>query len=239
MRRQIRGASAIEQALVRGEPVRMVLVLSEGASPDALRVAELASQAGAEVHPSAPAELWRLSAGEPAAEILALVGPDPRLPLEEALARPGPAWLLCGLQYPGNTGFAIRTAEVSGAAAIVIDNDFGPRERRRALRASMGADRFFPVAWEPAERVIEASRAAGRRVVAVEDVGSRTPWEVDLTGPLLMVVGGEHAGVPEGVLAAADDIIRVPMRGFVPSHNLQAAMAVVLGERMRQDEGSS
>ena len=45
--------------------------------------------------------------------------------------------------------------------------------------------------------------------------------------------------IPESVLACADDVVRVPMHGFLPSYNLQAAMAVVMGERLRQAESSS
>ena len=55
-----------------------------------------------------------------------------------------------------------------------------------------------------------------------------------LTGPLLVVVGGEEAGVPRAVLEEADRVVRVPMNGFLPSYNLQAAMAIVMGDRLRQ-----
>jgi tRNA G18 (ribose-2'-O)-methylase SpoU len=48
------------------------------------------------------------------------------------------------------------------------------------------------------------------------------------------VVGGERHGIPKEVLAACDDAIRIPMWGFIPSYNLQAAMAAVACERLRQ-----
>ena len=81
------------------------------------------------------------------------------------------------------------------------------------------------------------AREAGRRVIAVEDVGKRAPWETDLTGRVLLVVGGERYGIPPEVLEQADDLVRIPMAGFIPSYNLQAAMAAVAVERLRQ-EGS-
>jgi TrmH family RNA methyltransferase len=142
-----------------------------------------------------------------------------------------------GIAYPGNTGFAIRTAEVSGADGVFIDSDFEHEGRREAVRAAMRADRFMPVFWMPALPVVEAAREAGRRVLAVEDVGSRAPWEMDLGGPALFVVGGERHGIPAEVLAACDDVIRIPMLGFIPSYNLQAAMAAVASERLRQLSG--
>jgi tRNA G18 (ribose-2'-O)-methylase SpoU len=100
----------------------------------------------------------------------------------------------------------------------------------------MRADRFVPVQWRPAAEVIAAARKAGRRVVAVEDVGAAAPWEADLAGPVLLVVGGESLGVPEAVLAACDEAVRIPMDGFIRSFNLQAAVAIVAGERNRQVE---
>jgi tRNA G18 (ribose-2'-O)-methylase SpoU len=86
----------------------------------------------------------------------------------------------------------------------------------------------------PALDTIARARRAGRRVLAIEDVGDAAPWEADLTSRLLLVVGGERHGIPREVLAACDGALRIPMRGFIPSYNLQAAMAMVAGERLRQ-----
>jgi TrmH family RNA methyltransferase len=170
-------------------------------------------QAGIEVQDASRAALWRLSKTERPAEILALVGRDPHAPMEEVLSACGATWLLVGIAYPGNTGFAIRTAEVSGADGVFIDSDFEHEGRREAVRAAMRADRFMPVFWMPALPVVSAARAAGRRVLAIEDVGSRAPWEMDLGGPVLFVVGGERHGIPAEVLEACDEAIRIPMLG--------------------------
>jgi TrmH family RNA methyltransferase len=152
------------------------------------------------------------------------------------LQREGAAWLLVGVAYPGNAGFAIRTAEVSGAAGIAIDCDFAREQRRESLRMSMRADWFMPVLWESAATVVERAHAAGRRVVAIEDVGAKPPWQVDLRGPVLFAIGGEEPGIPPDLLAHADEIVRIPMGGFIRSYNLQAALAMVAGERLRQSE---
>jgi tRNA G18 (ribose-2'-O)-methylase SpoU len=173
----------------------------------------------------------RDGAGEP---LLALVGADPEARLERWLAGSGAGWLLAGTAYPGNAGFVIRSAEVSGADGVVIDANFDRGERRECLRAAMRADRFFPVAFAPAAEAVAAARRGGRRIIAVEDSGGCAPWEADLTGAVLFVVGGERNGIPGALLAEADAVLRIPMAGFVSSYNLQAAMAVVMGERMRQ-----
>ncbi len=232
--RQLAGPEEIEASLDAGEPVRLLLAASDTGDPRVKALCERARRAGIEVRPASRASLWRLGKTEPPSEVLALVGRDPHAPMEQVLSAGGAAWLLVGIAYPGNTGFAIRTAEVSGADGVFIDSDFEHEGRREAVRAAMRADRFMPVFWMPALPVVSAAREAGRRVLAIEDVGSRAPWEMSLGGPVLFVVGGERHGIPAEVLAACDDVIRIPMLGFIPSYNLQAAMAAVASERLRQ-----
>jgi tRNA G18 (ribose-2'-O)-methylase SpoU len=233
-RRQIGGPAALREALASGAPVRLVLVARAPKDPAVEPAADAARAAGIPVQVASERSLWRLGQTSPAPELIAVVGPDPNAPPERALVGGGVAWLLVGIAYPGNTGFAIRLAEVSGAACVFVDASFLHEGRREALRASMRADRYFPVYWRTAADAIDLARAAGRRVLAVEDVGTAAPWEVDLTAPLLLVVGGERHGIPREVLARCDGALRIPMRGFIPSYNLQAAMAMVAGERLRQ-----
>ncbi len=234
IRRQAAGPAELAAALDAGEPVRLVLHAREPQDPGVSAVLARARAAGVPLHEASAQVLWRLGKSSPAPELIAVIGPDPAAPPDDALAGGGAAWLLAGIAYPGNTGFAIRLAEVSGAACAFVDAAFAHEGRREALRASMRADRFFPVHWEPALTAIARAKRAGRRVLAIEDVGTAAPWEVDLTGPVMLVVGGERHGIPRDVLDACDGAVRIPMRGFIPSYNLQAAMAMVAGERLRQ-----
>ncbi len=232
MRRQLAGRAEIEAALAAGEPVRLLLVERGEASLDGL--VERARAAGIPVRETTANDLRRMSRVRPPAAALALVGCDPAAAPEAVHAGPGATWLLVDVAYPGNAGYAIRTAEVSGAAGVFLDARLDAAARRQALRHSMHAERFLPVHWRPALEVLDGARAAGRRVIAVEDVGRRAPWEVDLTGRALFVIGGEGAGIPEPLLARCDEVVRVPMAGFIPAYNLQAAMAAVAAERLRQ-----
>ena len=141
---------------------------------------------------------------------------------------------LCRLRYPGNVGFILRAAEVAGAAGVLLDVDWTEKEHAAARRASIHADRFFPVVPADTASVFAAAHAAGRRIVAVETSGKATPWSVDLARPALIVVGGEAEGIPDELLERADDTVRIPTRGFIPSYNVQAAVGMVLGEWLRQ-----
>lgn len=235
MRRRLNGPEELTAALAAGAPVRLVLVRRDGPDASVREAVERARAAGATVrHVTAPV-LRRFSPGAPE-DVLALAGPPVEATLGELTVREGVVWLLAGVAYPGNAGFAIRTAEVSGAAGVVIDAPLDGAGRRAALRASMRADRLFPVLWEPASAALSAAREAGRRVVVLEDAGGTAPWDADLGGDPLVVVGGEHDGVPPAVLDAADERVRVPMAGFVPSYNVQAAVAVLAVELLRRRE---
>ena len=233
-RGQLAGPAEIGAALDAAAPVRLVLAAREPKDPAVCELVERARALRVPVRLTSEQSLRRLSRVDPPAEVLALVGAAPQADRAAVLDSRGCVWLLVGLAYPGNTGFAIRLAEVSGACGVFVDGAFLHEGRREALRASMRAERFMPVFWEPALEVVAAARAAGRRVLAIEDVGMHAPWEVDLGQPLLLIVGGERHGIPEAVLAACDGAIRIPMRGFIPSYNLQAAMAIVVGEQLRQ-----
>ncbi len=237
-RRQILGENALAAALAAREPLRLVL-LRGGGGPVARALAETARDAGIRVSEISDNDMRRMRRGQEPCDVLGLVGSDPAATPPEVFAAGGAVWLLAGVGYAGNAGFAIRTAEVSGATGLFLDSALDPAGRKRALRMSMHAERFFPVHWMPAPVVVDAARTAGRRILAIEDHGARAPWEVDLRGSVLLVIGGERDGLPPALLERSDEIVRVPMAGFVPSYNLQAAMAAVAVERLRQESAST
>jgi len=233
-RRQHTGAQAVERAFDSGLDLRCVLAAAE-LRPDEADLVERLRAAGVRVRRSSVNDRRRMSVSTPAPRLLGVSGPDPDAPLEVWLRDdPAPAWLLVDVAYPGNAGYAVRCAEVSGAAGIALAVDYDRAARQKALRASMHAERFLPVSFVSAPEVLERARAAGRRILAVEDCGDRAPWQEDLTRPALFVVGGEEKGLSAEILAGCDAVLRLPMQGFIPSYNLQAAMAMVAGEALRQ-----
>jgi tRNA G18 (ribose-2'-O)-methylase SpoU len=233
-RSQLRGGDAIAEAIEAGRPVQLVFVREGPLSQSARALLHLCKTAGIPVRSAGEREMKRLSADPLPQALLALVGDDPAAGLDALLSARGTLWLLAGVAYPGNAGFAIRTAEVSGAAGIIVDASFDHAGRRQALRAAMRADRIFPVLFARSHDVVRSARAAGHRIIGIEDRGRFEPWQVDLTGPVVFVIGGEARGVERSLLDACDCVVRIPMPGFIPSYNLQAATAIVAGERLRQ-----
>ena len=234
--RQVAGVAAIDAALRAGADVRLLLVADDARSDELAALLTLAAKAGAAVRTATRNVIARLSAVRPAEDVLALLGRDPEADLAGSLARGGAFWLLVGVAYPGNVGMVIRTAEVSGADGIAIEGAFDHDGKRAALRASMRADKFMPVFWTDAQAVLDAARAgaARHRLVALDESAERAHFDAELGGARVFVVGGENGGIPSRLLAHCDERIHVPMAGFIPCYNLQAAVSAVAVERLRQ-----
>ena len=225
------GIDAIHAALDAGEDVTRVLALRDSNSEDLQILLQRCTGEGIDVILGSEKDLWRMSEASPALA-LALVGRIPEASLDQMLERGGLIWMLAGAKYQTNIGYCIRLAEVSGADGFIVTGDWTSDDRHRIVRAAMKTHRFMPVVFGGDGLTI--IQQYGKTVVCIEDVGDAEPWDVDLTGDVMLVVGGENEGIPESILAESDQIIRIPMAGFTPSYNLQGPMAVVAVEALRQ-----
>ena len=229
---QITGLDAVMEALEQGVAIDRVLVDRDH---DTAALRALCEAADIPLEEGSTNDLWRMSA-DGAQVALALTGRPQSESLEEVMAAGGCVWLFDGVEYSTNLGFAIRTAEVSGADAVLLNVSKTHEERRTIRRASMRADRFIPVVYASTDEILKAAKAQGFRIIVAEDVGEKGPWDEDLTGDVVLVVGAEREGVSQPVLEAADAVVKLPMDGFVPSYNLQVAVSVLAVEALRQRE---
>ena len=225
------GIDAIEAALDAGEDITRVLALRDCEDPGLAALLNRCMDAGIDVILGSENDLWRMAETSPALA-LALVGREPDADLDTLLERGGLIWMLAGAQYQTNIGYCIRVAEASGASGLIVTGEWTSDDRHRIVRAAMRTHRFMPVIFGCDG--LEALESWTGRVVAIEDVGTEEPWDADLTGDVILIVGGENAGISDELLATADQTIRIPMAGFTPSYNLQAPMAVVAVEALRQ-----
>ena len=233
MAHQVQGSETILSMLQTDHEIRLVLVDREMNTEELRYECE---RQGIPLEEGSTNDLWRMSAAGNT-DALALIGREPHGTLEEVFERGGSIWLLDGVQYPTNLGFGIRTIEVSGADAVVLNILRTHEDRRTIRRSSMRADRFIPVVYSDTTSIINVAKKNNFRIIAAEDVGTIEPWNAVLTGNVLFVVGAEREGVSQEVLEACDEIVRLPMDGFVPSYNLQVAISVLAVESLRQRNG--
>ena len=230
------GEDEILAAIDNNENISLILVKRDSETAKLQNILEYAESSGIKIIFGSENDLWRMSRdnSQGIPNVLALVGRNPDSSLQEVFSNGGLVWLLAGAAYPVNIGFCIRTAEVSGASAVIVDAELNNPERSAAKRASMKAHRFIPVHWTLGLDAIKMAKKSGFRIIAVEDVGISAPWDVDMTGDIILVVGGEKNGISSEILSESDEIVRIPMSGFVPSFNLQAPLSAVAIEAQRQ-----
>lgn len=146
-----------------------------------------------------------------------------------------PAFVLVveSMEKPGNLGAMLRSADAAGAAMIVTD-PVTDMVNPNVVRASVGSLFAVPLAEATTEQAIAFLK---KRMIAILPamVGSgRPPWELDLTGPLAIVIGNEHTGLSAAWSQAADDRVTLPLAGSADSLNASIAAAVMLFETVRQ-----
>jgi TrmH family RNA methyltransferase len=142
--------------------------------------------------------------------------------------------VLAGLQDPGNFGTILRSAEAFKASGIVClpgtVNPWNPK----AVRASAGSIFRMPVISATPEECFGELHEAGARVLVTEVSGAEAPAELNLSGPVAIVIGNEGNGVPAEILNRADARITIPCPGPVESLNAAVATSVLLYEASRQ-----
>ena len=154
------GFNEVLKSFREKEEIKLILVRRDSKSSDLSKIRSMANELGIRVIEGSDNDLWRMSRdnshGIP--DVLALVGRDPNLSLEEVIASGGLIWVLAGASYPVNIGFCIRTAEVSGADAVFVDAELSNTERKAAKRASMKAHRFIPVFWGDGFEAVKSAK---------------------------------------------------------------------------------
>ena len=139
------------------------------------------------------------------------------------------------VQDPGNLGAIVRVAEAAGASGLIAAGACADPFGWKALRGSMGSALRLPIAVQPdAAAAIEAARRHGCRVAAAVPRQGRSMLELDYTGAIAVLVGGEGSGLPPSIVAAADERLTIPMQPPVESLNAAVTAALILYEARRQ-----
>ncbi|MGB7685717.1 MAG: 23S rRNA (guanosine(2251)-2'-O)-methyltransferase RlmB [Solirubrobacterales bacterium] len=139
------------------------------------------------------------------------------------------------VQDPRNLGAVCRSAEFAGAAGVVVPERRAAAVTAVACKASAGAVEHLEVAHvrNLADWLAEA-KAAGFWIWGADAEAKATPWSVDLTGPTVLVLGGEGKGLRPRVAQSCDSLVALPRGGKVESLNVSAAAAALLFEASRQ-----
>ena len=158
--------------------------------------------------------------------------------LEELLDRAeGPPLLLVldGVTDPHNLGACLRSADAAGALAVVVPKDKSATLTAVVRKVACGAAEVLPlVAVTNLARTLEKLQKRGLWIVGTAGEATQEIYEVDMSGPTVVVMGAEGKGMRRLTREHCDHLARLPMAGSVSSLNVSVATGVCLFEAVRQ-----
>jgi TrmH family RNA methyltransferase len=229
------GAHLVLEALEAGAQIREAAVVASAVDQREIRpLLDRLLEEGADVCAATAGVMNAISPVRSPSPIVALAS-RPRLADADIFQGASPFVVATvDVQDPGNVGAIIRVAEAGGATGVIVAGASADPFGWRALRGSMGSALRVPLCVKKGAYEFDAARRHGCRVVATAPRGGRSVFDANLTGPLVVVIGGEGRGLPEALLRSADDCVTVPMQAPVDSLNAAVTAALIVYEARRQ-----
>ncbi len=143
--------------------------------------------------------------------------------------------VLDGVTDPHNLGACLRVADGAGAHAVVAPKDHAVGLNATVAKVASGAAETVPYLM-----VTNLARTLGElkerdiRVIGTSEDAEQTLYDLDLTGPVALVLGAEGTGMRQLTRKTCDELVRIPMAGAVESLNVSVAAGVCLFEALRQ-----
>jgi 23S rRNA (guanosine2251-2'-O)-methyltransferase len=201
--------------------------------------AERAREAGAKLIDSSDAQLTQLAGTARhqgvVARVTALVA---RHSLDDVLddVKGAPLVLvLDGVTDPHNLGACLRVADGAGAHAVIAPKDHAVGLNATVAKVASGAAETVPYLMVTnLARSLNEMKERDIRIVGTSDDAERTIYDLDLSGPVALVLGAEGTGLRQLTRKTCDELVRIPMQGAVESLNVSVAAGVCLYEALRQ-----
>jgi 23S rRNA (guanosine2251-2'-O)-methyltransferase len=143
--------------------------------------------------------------------------------------------VLDGVTDPHNLGACLRVADGAGAHAVVAPKDHAVGINATVAKVASGAAETVPYFM-----VTNLARTLGElkerdiRVIGTSDDASKSLYDLDLRGPVALVLGAEGSGLRQLTARTCDELVRLPMKGAVESLNVSVASGICLYEALRQ-----
>lgn len=143
--------------------------------------------------------------------------------------------VLDGITDPHNLGACLRVADAAGAHAVVAPKDHAVGINATVSKVASGAADTVPYFMVTnLARTLNELKERDIRVVGTSDDAPRSLYDIDLTGPVALVMGAEDTGMRQLTSRTCDELVRLPMRGAVESLNVSVASGICLYEALRQ-----
>jgi 23S rRNA (guanosine2251-2'-O)-methyltransferase len=247
---KVYGLHAVRALLLRHSGRVTAVTMAEGRDTRLAEIQSLAQKAGKPVKRAAPAVFKQLFGEAVHQGVYADVQPLEPWHEEElvagivdALARGGDkpfVLVLDGVQDPHNLGACLRTADACGALAVVIPKDRAVQLNATVRKVAAGAAETTPLAVVTnLARTLRLLKDAGLWIVGADAEAPKLAHEIDLSGPIALVMGAEGSGLRQLTRDTCDFLVRLPQRGAVESLNVSVATGMLLYEALRQRVASA
>ena len=143
--------------------------------------------------------------------------------------------VLDGITDPHNLGACLRVADGAGAHAVIAPKDHAVGVNATVSKVASGAAETVPYFMVTnLARTLNELKDRNNRVIGTSDTATKSIYDIDLSGPVALVLGAEGAGMRQLTGKTCDELVSIPMRGAVESLNVSVASGVCLYEALRQ-----
>ncbi|MGM9514189.1 23S rRNA (guanosine(2251)-2'-O)-methyltransferase RlmB [Roseateles sp. DB2] len=148
--------------------------------------------------------------------------------------------VLDGVTDPHNLGACLRVADGAGAHAVVAPKDHAVGLNATVAKVASGAAETVPYLMVTnLARTLNELKERNIWVIGTSDQAEKSIYDLDLQGPVALVLGAEGEGMRQLTAKTCDELVRIPMQGAVESLNVSVAAGVCLYEALRQRQAGS
>ena len=235
------GSNPLREALKQGRPINRVWIARDKNDRITAEIVKRCHDRGIPYSKVDKAALDRIVGGQAHQGFAAQVAPKQYTPWTQMLERAVSLRqiplivMLDEVEDPQNLGAALRSVEALGAHGIVLPKHRAAPLTFGAASASAGALEYVPVdRVTNLAQTLEAMKKEGLWALGATAGAGQTIYRIDLTVPLVIVMGGENKGLSPLMTKKCDMLGCIPMSGEINSLNVSAALAIVLSEANRQ-----
>ena len=155
--------------------------------------------------------------------------------LSESMTEPALVVVMHRINNPVNVGAILRTAEAAGATGVIATQETSDPFSPKSLRGAMGSAFRLPIWHGPTySAAIAWCKNQGMMTVCADVHSNSAHDQVDWKRPAALILGPESSGLSQEEIEAADQSVRIPMKGAAESLNVAVAAGVLLYEAARQ-----
>jgi len=237
----IEGRNAINEALKAERSIDKLFVQDQISNEGPLKsIIAIARKRGIVIHFESKDKMDQRSIGHKHQGIIAYVAAYDYVSIDDILEKARLKnehpfiMILDGVEDPHNLGAIIRTANITGMHGVIIPKRRAVGLTETVVKTSAGAIEYTPVCKVTnIVQTMQELKDKGLWIVGA-DMDGQMMYQIDMKGPLAIIVGGEGSGLSKLVKEKCDFIAQIPMKGDISSLNASVASGVLMYEALRQ-----